>query len=250
MGYVWQRWLAKELRAAGLKVVEVEGWKNRGRPASTGYFDPNGCSTVHHTGTTSSASNPSPSLSTLIQGRSDLPGPLCQIATGYDGTIYVIAAGRCNHAGSVGKSGVPGMPLGADGNTLSIGNEVMTNGTQKMPQAQVEAIAVAHAVITKHFKKTAERVHRHADISGTGKWDIGSLTTSEIRAAVKNAMEADEVTPQDIKDIVKELLSTDISNEGEKPLTVRQALRQGANAPKVVRQEHKEHDQHDADPNT
>ena len=36
MGYVWQRWLADEFRAAGLTVIEVEGWKNRGRPASIG----------------------------------------------------------------------------------------------------------------------------------------------------------------------------------------------------------------------
>src|SRR5690606_25838951 len=108
MAYVWQRWLADELRAAGLKVVEVDGWKNRGRPASTGHFDPKGASTVHHTGSLTSASNPAAGLSLLINGRSDLPGPLCQIATAYDGTVYVIAAGRANHAGRVGKPGQMG----------------------------------------------------------------------------------------------------------------------------------------------
>lgn len=243
MGYYWQRWLADELREAGLKVKEVEGWKNRGRPASTGHFNPNGCSTVHHTGSKSSSTSPYPSLTTLIQGRSDLPGPLSQIAVGYDGTVFVIAAGRCNHAGSVGKSGVPGMPLGADGNALSIGNEVMTDGTQKMPAVQIEAIAKAHAVVTKHFNKTAERVHRHADISGTGKWDIGQLTTGEIRSLVKDAMEEDvALTEDEVNRIAKAVLNVDISNKGEKPLTVRQALRQASNSPKVVRKETSEID--------
>lgn len=250
MAYVWHRWLADEFRDAGLKVVEVAGWKNRGRPASTGHFNPNGCSTCHHTGSTSSAQNPATALSVLISGRPGLPGPLCHWATAYDGTIYVIAAGRANHAGRVGKAGAPGMPLGADGNALALGNEVMTNGTQNLPEAQLEAIARSHAVVCKHFDSPVERVHRHADISGTGKWDIGQLTTRELRTYVEYALEDDVVSQADMEQIVKMLLNTDISNKGEKPLSVRQALRQASNAPRVVRQEHKKHDQHDSDPNT
>lgn len=188
MAYVWQRWLADELRAAGLKVVEINGWQNRGRPASTGHFDPKGASTVHHTGATTSASNPAAGLSLLINGRSDLPGPLCQIATAYDGTVYVIAAGRANHAGRVGKPGQMGMPFGSDGNAQSIGNEVMTNGTQKMPEAQKEAIAIAHAVICLHWSRNEVWTHRHADISGTGKWDIGQWSTEYLRSRVGDAI--------------------------------------------------------------
>lgn len=181
MAYVWQRWLADEYRKAGLKVVEVFGWENRGRPASTGNFNPQGPTTDHHTGSTTSASKTMPTLRTLIQGRPDLPGPLSQVGIGYDGTVYVIAAGRANHAGRVGKSGAAGMPLGADGNALAIGQEVDTNGTQAMPKAQRDALATVNAVNIRHYKRGTSYIHRHKDISGTGKWDLGSRTTSQLR---------------------------------------------------------------------
>lgn len=181
MAYIWQRWLAKELRAAGLKVVEVEGWENRGRPASTGNFDPRGPVTTHHTGSTTSASRQMPTLQTLIKGRPDLPGPLAQVGVAYDGTVYIIAAGRANHAGRIGKRGIAGMPYGADGNALAIGDEVDTNGTQRMPAPQRNAIAGVNAVVLKHFKRGTDYSHRHEDISGTGKWDLGSLTTAQVR---------------------------------------------------------------------
>lgn len=187
MGYQWQRWMPAAFRAAGLTVVEVAGWENRGRPASTGAYDPNGAQTKHHTGTTSSAANPHPTLGLLITGRPDLPGPLAPWTTGADGTIYVLAAGRCNHAGRVGKSGVPGMPYGADGNALAMGDEIDTNGTQTMPEVQRSAVAIATAVTLEHFDRDPEYIHRHADISGTGKWDLGSLTTNQLRDDARNA---------------------------------------------------------------
>jgi hypothetical protein len=188
MAYVWQRWMADEYRKAGLKVVEVSGWKNRGRPASTGNFDPRGAETNHHTGTQTSASRKMPTLRTLIEGRPDLPGPLSQKGIGYDGTVYVIAAGRSNHAGKVGKRGVTGMPLGADGNAIALGNEVDTNGTQTLPKAQRDALAKVNAVDLLHFKRGTSYLHRHQDISGTGKWDIGNLTTAQVRADATSAI--------------------------------------------------------------
>lgn len=188
MAYVWQDWMADEFRAAGLKVVEVQGWKRRGRPASTGHFNPKGANTVHHTGVTSSSSNPAPGLSTLISGRSDLPGPLCHYAVAYDGTVYVIAAGRANHAGRISKSGVPGMPYGGDGNAHAMGNEVMTNGTQTMPAAQRESIALTSAVVVLHWSRNQTWAHRHQDISATGKWDIGQWTTAFLRSRVADSI--------------------------------------------------------------
>lgn len=190
MAYVWQRWMADEYRKAGLKVVEIDGWKNRGRPASTGNFDPRGAKTNHHTGTKTSASRTMPTLQTLIKGRSDLPGPLAQKGIGADGTVYVIAAGRSNHAGRVGKRGVIGMPYGADGNALALGDEVDTNGTQAMPKVQRDALAKVNAVDLQHFDRGTEYLHRHEDISGSGKWDIGSLTTAQVRSDAGAAIKA------------------------------------------------------------
>jgi len=231
MAYVWQRWLAREYRAAGLTVVEIEDWENRGRPASTGNFDPDGPSTVHHTGSTSSASNPRPSLSTLIQGRSDLPGPLCQKATDHNGVVILIAAGRANHAGQVGKSGVVGMPLGADGNALALGNEVMTDGTQALTPAQRRSIAIQTAVDLKHFSRGPEYAHRHADISGTGKWDIGSLTTPELRADVRIALNHPEedfdMNKDEAKEAFREVLREELGLDSNGKLDLGDGKRRG-----------------------
>lgn len=195
MTYVWQRWMADEFRAAGLTVIETDGWENRGRPASTGHYDPDEGVTNHHTASTTSPSNPAPTIRLLIVGRPDLPGPLAPWSVDYLGRVWIIAAGRCNHAGRVGKP-VPGAYVGADGNAIFMGDEIDTNGTQTMPPAQRHAVAVTNAVYLRHFGHDPERVHRHQDISDTGKWDLGSLTTTQLRAdAAEASTQEDQMTP-------------------------------------------------------
>lgn len=192
MAYQWQRWMPDELRAAGLQVVEVDGWRNRGRPASTGHFQPRGLNTTHHTAATSSASNPAPGLQTLINGRSDLPGPLCQTAIDYRGVVYVIAAGRANVNGK--KRAVPNWPE-SDGNE-QMGCEVITNGTQALPDAQIRSIAIHNAVMLRHFGRSPHGyLYRHQDISLSGKWDIGNRTTAQLRADVDNITTGDDDMP-------------------------------------------------------
>lgn len=187
MSYSWQRWMADEFRKAGLKVVEVEGWKNRGRPASTGNFEPDNGVTNHHTASTTSAHDTHPTLRTLIIGRPDLPGPLCHWSVAYDGTVYVVAAGRANHAGRVDRPRFGYMPNGADGNALFMGDEVDTNGTQRLPAAQRHAMAVTNAVYLKHFRRDPIRAHRHADLTAR-KWDIGSISTATLQSDAKTAL--------------------------------------------------------------
>lgn len=164
-------WLPAQFKKWGVRFKLVEGWETRGRPLSAGYFDPN-ASLTHHTGTTSSAARPAPSLSTIINGRSDLKGPLAQVSTDYNGLTYIIAAGRANHAGKARAT--MGNPAG-DGNAMYIGNEVQTNGTQKMPQAQYDAVVLVAAAIADYFKQTtATKVGLHATTSLSGKWDLGA----------------------------------------------------------------------------
>ena len=171
--HVLALWLPAAFRKWGVRFTPVAGWETRGRPMSSGYFDPNGL-LVHHTGTTSSVEKPAPSLSTLINGRSDLSGPLCQIATDYNGLTYLIAAGRANHAGSA--KAAMGNP-GGDGNAMYIGNEVMTSGLQKMPAAQFNALVLAGAAIMDHFGYIdATKTGLHHTTSLSGKWDLGAGT--------------------------------------------------------------------------
>ena len=86
-------WLPKILLDAGLKVAEQPGWQNRGR----GDVGPIKGVICHHTAGPQTGNMPS--LGVVTNGRPDLPGPLAQLSLGRDGTFFVVAAGRCNHAG-------------------------------------------------------------------------------------------------------------------------------------------------------
>lgn len=173
-------WLANRLRAdGGLKVVEHSGWRTRARPGS---FNPGGV-LLHHTGATASNANPAPSLRTVINGRSDLPGPLCHVLVDYKGVCHVIAAGRANHAGQAKASGpVPG----GDGNALYVGIEIDYSGYQNPSNVQyANVVNVAAAVLSK-FGKSARWSRCHLETSVTGKWDPGhTWTPDQWRSMVK-----------------------------------------------------------------
>src|SRR5689334_8344946 len=140
-------WLPTVLGAAGLKVALVDGWENRGR----GDVGPTFGVICHHTAGPK-AGNMS-SLSTLINGRPDLPGPLAQLGLGRDGTFYIIAAGRCNHAGNGIWQGL------SNGNTNFIGIEAENTGLLNdvpWPEVQVEAYQRGVAAILLHIGRGAE----------------------------------------------------------------------------------------------
>lgn len=130
-------WLADVLRDAGLKVVEMPGWQSHGRGELTAIKGV----LLHHTGAGSSAA-----LRNLISaGRRDLPGPLSQLFLDDDGTYYVIASGRSNHAGRGRWQDV------TNGNSVLIGIEAKNAGDGKddWPDAQMYAYIVGVAAIAK-----------------------------------------------------------------------------------------------------
>lgn len=98
-------WLADAARAAaagtGKSVIEQPGWQSRGHGGMTMLEGVVG----HHTGTPASSPGDYPSLGTITNGRSDLPGPLAAYGLGRSGNIYVIAAGTSYHAGTSSYAG-------------------------------------------------------------------------------------------------------------------------------------------------
>lgn len=112
-----RRWLTP----LNVRVVEIGGWKTRGRTYAT--FDPYG-SVNHHTA--GSLYGVAPSLGVCINGRSDLPGPLCNVHQQRDDVVNVVAAGVANHAGSGGWQGM-------HGNQSVFGLEVEHIGTISEP---------------------------------------------------------------------------------------------------------------------
>ena len=138
-------WLADVLRAAKLQVVEVPGWKQSGR-AEMGPVKGVLC---HHTAGPAKGENPS--LALIEKGRPDLAGPLSHLVLGRSGTFYVVAAGRCNHAGEGLWQGIE------SGNTNFIGIEAENAGTPKdpWPAVQMDAYARGVAAILKHVGASA-----------------------------------------------------------------------------------------------
>lgn len=116
--------LAKNLRKHGLTVVETADWQNRGFNGQ----DLNELRGVLHHHTATPRSNylysDAPTLNMCINGRSDLPGPLCQIVLGRSGTVYLVAAGLANHAGVGRAAGIPDNT----GNYYFIGIEYESSG--------------------------------------------------------------------------------------------------------------------------
>ena len=142
-------WLPKVLLDAGLRVAEVPDWRTRGRD-DVGVVKGVIC---HHTAGPKTGNMPS--LGVVVNGRPDLPGPLSQLCLGRDGTFFVVAAGRSNHAGAGNWQGV------ASGNGSFIGIEAENTGQLSGPSAdpwpavQLDAYRRGVAAILKKIRANA-----------------------------------------------------------------------------------------------
>lgn len=121
--------------------VEYPGWRTRGRPG--GLTDVVGM-IEHHTGGGSASASYLAFLFKEGRPAEGIPGPLCNVATAANGTVYLGAAGRANHAGSGSvitmthvededykgyESELKPGPDGLNGNPRYYGNEWIYSGT-------------------------------------------------------------------------------------------------------------------------
>lgn len=192
-------WLADVLRAAGLRVVELDGWQTRGAAGIT----PLG-QLFHHTASRRGAN--APSLRVVTVGRSDLRGPLCNLLVARDGTIYVVAAGRANHAGYGDWPWTPGEQV-EGGNDDSIGWECENDGVgEPWPDAQLDAIERGMAAICRHLGHRADRVRAHREFARPKgrKIDPTGIDMDAWRRRVDALIEEDDMalTDDDINRIV------------------------------------------------
>lgn len=177
-------WLPEVLKNAGLKVAVVDNlWETRGR-GDMGQVSGVIC---HHTAGPKNGNMPS--LNTLIKGRSDLPGPLSQLGLGRDGTFYVIAAGRCNHAGRGSWQGI------TTGNSSFIGIEAENTGRQDDPWPQIQLEAYYHGVaaILQHIGRGVGFCAGHKEYAlprgrkSDPSFDMDSFRT-EVAAIMNNSI--------------------------------------------------------------
>jgi len=181
-------WLPHVLKSAGLKVALVDGWEERGR-GDVGTIHGVIC---HHTATTNKRSN-MPTLHTLLHGRPDLPGPLSQLGLGRDGTYYVLAAGRCSHAGAGIWQGL------TNGNANFIGIEAENTGRANdfpWPAVQLDAYQRGVAAILRHVGRGPQfcAAHKEYALPRGRKTDPG-FDMHDFRAAVAAILDGSAPAP-------------------------------------------------------
>jgi hypothetical protein len=176
------RGLARELRGHGLKVVKVRGWRARGRPgtyAPRAFFE-------HHTASPRTSGN-APCLRIVTEGRSDVPGPLSQFLIGRDATIYIVASGRCNHAGLGGPH--KGIPKDS-GNAYAMGVEVENNGVGEPWSPEMRwAMGVLTAVCLKRMRRGARMSIGHKEYAPGRKIDPHGIGMWNFRRRVRRYLE-------------------------------------------------------------
>lgn len=170
------------LKKADFKVVYVNGWENRGRPGS---FVPPKAVLVHHTAGSANQTSEQ-AYRFMVNGRTDLAGPLTQLLLNYKTkTLYVIAAGRSNHAG---RTKAKKYVQAGDGNTQMVGIEIMNSGYEGWKSSDLAFVHKVVATVQDGLGLPRDAVYAHGETSETGKWDPGyngrMIDMTAFRAAV------------------------------------------------------------------
>lgn len=181
-------WLPDVLKAAGLKVALVDGWENRGHGdvgRTLGVL-------CHHTAGPKNGNMPS--LGTVTNGRPDLAGPLAQLSLGRDGTYYMVAAGKCYHAGTGTWEGV------TNGNTNFIGIEAENTGhadDSPWPDVQMDAYCRGIAAILTHIERGVHWCAGHKEYA-PGRKNDPDFDMDAFRASVAAIMNGTTPAPTPI----------------------------------------------------
>lgn len=201
--------IVAQLKKWGIPYKEVKDWDTHNRNAKGDWGPLNGF-IWHHTGADVSQANAaSYAASTLYNGLSTLPGPLCHFGLAPDGTVYLVGWGRANHAGggdpvvlnhviNEDYSGqlkpTRGNANGTDGNAHFYGVEIMYSGSHAMTDAQYKTALKLSAAILDFHKWTEKSVIAHGEWSND-KWDPGYasgkiMDMTKVRSAIADTVKA------------------------------------------------------------
>jgi hypothetical protein len=235
--------LATAVRKSGLPVVEVSGWKTRGKGpfVSVSHIVP------HHTATPASAyaSSNYPALNLVTYGRDldgdgDIDGPLANLGLGRDGTVYVIAVGYANHAGVVRQANM--------GNAYTIGIEAEHDGVSPWPVELILAYAKLCKALCDHYGLPYSRVLGHKEVcSPPGRKIDPNFDMNTFRDLIPDADAEDDDMPYtdwpekdrnalvaDVAEAVAKrvLRQADITPNDDEHVSVAKALRENRKAAK------------------
>lgn len=191
-------WLADVLRAEGLRVVEMDGWKERGEGSQGVLWG----AVFHHTG----SPNETP------EGIAFHPvlGLAAHLLIRPDGTVWVCGIGKANHAG-VGSW--PGIPTD-NANPVTIGVEVAILPQEDAPHrtgwppVQYVATVKTFAAILRKLDQTAKRAISHKEWAQLGpagwrqgKWDPGAIDMNIFRADVQAQIDTRNTGDEDMAQV-------------------------------------------------
>lgn len=184
-------WLADVLRAAGLTVVEHDGWKTRGH----GDFTILRAVVWHHDG---SPEGDSPGVPGFMLSHWDIAAANCWVDLA--GRWHLLAAGVSYHAGRV----LPGKP----GNHESLGVETdHTTGETWSGVFMLDSLRRGTAAILAHLHKAETGLEFHKTIcSPVGrKNDPDGLELTTERRALAALLQGEEVTDAEIEKIAQKV---------------------------------------------
>jgi hypothetical protein len=175
----YQTQLANALRGRGVRVEEYAGWTTRGSSS----FTPHGA-VAHWTAGPCGATG-RPSLSVVVNGRSDLPGPLANVYLDRAGVAVVVAAGKANHAGEGGW-------LGLSGNSSVFGVEAEACNAGDWTAAQRSAYPAVMAGLCDAGRFSADYVCGHNEWAPSRKIDPHDWPMPSMRSQVGALLRAEE----------------------------------------------------------
>jgi N-acetylmuramoyl-L-alanine amidase len=168
MSGTYLTWLADELRAAGLVVIEYDGWQNRAR-SSGGYAAGRPWGVMwHHT---ASQTSPANDASYMCHGSDDRP--IANLLIARDGAVWVLAAGATNTNGKGGPWSWSRGTVPVDSmNVYAVGMEIANGGTgETYPQSQIDAAFGASVAIVRRLQLDDGDCCQHVDYAPTRKID-------------------------------------------------------------------------------
>lgn len=183
------------LRAEGVRVVEVAGWRTHNRNHKGAWGPVHGVM-IHHTVTSGAQAT----VNLIYNGHSQLPGPLALGCITKDGTVHLVGNGRANHAGSgdddvlkavIAERATLPAPNenNTDGNARFYGFECenLGNGQDPWPPAQLDAIVRASAALCRAHGWTARSVIGHKEWTNQ-KIDPRGFTMNGLRAHIQQQL--------------------------------------------------------------
>jgi hypothetical protein len=200
--------LADVLRAAGLTVIEVDGWKTRAR-SSGGYAAGRPTHVIVHHTASPQRTDGQRDVDYIVSGSP--VKPVANIYTDRQGVVWVCAAGATNTNGRGGP--LVGVPADAM-NLYAISNEIANNGIgEPYPAVQQQsvltssaAICLAYGIDVHNVRGHFEWTSRKIDPSGpsmwaaSGKWDMDEFRT-DVAATITQQTTPPPTTDEETDDM-------------------------------------------------